>query len=127
MTSGELRIGRRSGGRASRVALRSAPKAGANPCPPGQRGGRYRPLSDRELTQILDTSFRILDEVGMSEAPPMLLEKAQERGASINALGRLSFSRAFVEDIIAGAAKGFVFYGRDPKHDFEKITKTFDK
>lgn len=24
-----------------------------------------------------------------------------------------------VEDIIDGAAKGFVFHGRDPKHDFE--------
>lgn len=119
MTSEELRIGRRAGGRASRVALRSAPKAEADPCPPGQRGGRYRPLSDGELRQVLDTALRILAEIGMAEAPPVLRERALEKGASINGLGRLSFSRAFVEDIVAGAAKGFVFHGRDPKHDIE--------
>ena len=119
MTSEELRIGRRGGGRASRVAARTAAKAEVDPCPPGQRGGRYRPLSDGELTRVADTAFRILDEIGMAEAPPALREKALEKGATLNALGRLSFSRAFVEEIVAGAAKGFVFHGRDPRHDFE--------
>lgn len=119
MTSAEFPTSRRSGGRASRVAARTAPEAEVNPCPPGQRGGQYRPLTDHGITQILETTFRILEDIGMGEVPEVVQTKALEKGASINALGRLSFSRAFVEDIIDGAAKTFVFHGRDPKHDFE--------
>ena len=119
MTSEELRMGKRGGGRAARVAARTADRAEIAPCPPGQRGGRYRPLSDSEVARIIDSALHILDRIGMAEAPPVLLERALEKGASLNALGRLAFSRGFVEDIIAGAAKGFVFHGRNPRHDFE--------
>jgi trimethylamine--corrinoid protein Co-methyltransferase len=119
MTSEELKVGRRSGGRASRVAARMATEGEVNPCPPGQRGGQYRPLDDRQLAGVVDTAYRILDEIGMGEVPPVLMEQALSKGASVNRLGRLSFSRAFVEDIIAGAAKSFVYFGRDPRHDFE--------
>lgn len=119
MTSEEMRINRRSGGRAARVAARTARETEVKPCPPGQHGGQYRPLPNHEMMQIIDTAFRILDEIGMAEAPPVLAEKALEKGASLNALGRLSFSRAFAEDIIDGAAKNFIYHGRDPKYDFE--------
>lgn len=99
-------------------ALRSLPPA-FDPCPPGQIGGQYKPLSDQDIEQIYDTALRILDELGMGEAPPALVEQAQKCGAHINALGRLCFSRTMIEDIIDGAAKSFMFYGRDSKHDFE--------
>lgn len=119
MTSVEMKIGRRGKGRAARVAARTAVEAEVNPCPPGQRGGQYKPLTDAGLADILDTAYRTLDEIGMGEVPPVLMEQALAKGASINKLGRLSFSRAMVEDIVDGAAKSFVFYGRDSKHDFE--------
>ena len=109
----------RTGGRASRVAERTAPVAAIDPCPPGQVGGQYRPLSDADLTTIIDAAFTILADIGMSEVPASFEAIALERGAALNGLGRLTFSRAMMEDIIDGAAKGFVFYGRDPKHDFE--------
>ena len=117
MTSQETKIIRR--GRASRRAARTAPVAEVNPCPPGQHGGQYRPLSDKALSDIIDTAFRILGEIGMAEAPDVLLEVALKNGGQLNASGRLTFSRSMIEDIIEGASKGFVFYGRDPKHDFE--------
>lgn len=107
------------GGRASRVAERTAPIAAMNPCPPGQIGGQYRPLSDVDMMSIIDTAFRILAEIGMGEVPARFQELALSKGAGLNDLGRLTFSRAMMEDIIDGAAKGFVFYGRDPNHDFE--------
>jgi len=117
MTSEELKIGRR--GRASRVAARTAPVSEVNPCPPGQRGGQYKPLSPKQLDDIIDTAFRILDEIGMAQIPDELLEAAQKKGCKLNADGRLTFSRSMMEDIIDGAAKEFIFYGRDPKYDFE--------
>ena len=119
MTSEETRIGRRGMGRAARVAKRLAPKSEIDPCPPGQIGGQYRPLDDAGLNQILDSAYRILDEIGIAEAPPVLIDQALVKGASTNGLGRLSFSRSFVENIIDGAAKTVTMYGRDPKYDFE--------
>ena len=109
----------RAGGRQSRIAARTAPVAEINPCPPGQSGGRYKPLSDRELADVINTAFRILEEIGMSEVPPELSEQALKCGAFINNLGRLSYPRAMVEDIIDKAPKRITFFGRDPKHDFE--------
>ena len=124
MTSEEIsanrqRRGRKGGGRASRVAARTAAEAEVNPCPPGQSGGQYRPLSDKALSDILDTAYRILAEIGMAEVPPVLLQQALGKGARLNDGGRLCFSRGMVEDIVNGAAKTFVLHGRESKHDIE--------
>ncbi len=90
-----------------------------DPCPPGQIGGQYKPLSDAEVKAIYETALRILEELGMGESPDVLTDQALKCGANINELGRLCFPRAMVEDIISKAAKSFPFYGRDQKHDFE--------
>ena len=97
---------------------RSKPPA-FNPAPPGPVGGQYRPLTDAQLAQIYATSMRMLAELGMGEAPPALVERALERGATQNDLGRLCFSQAMVEDIIDGACKSFMFHGRDERYSFE--------
>lgn len=109
----------RMGGRASRVAEREVSMAPISPCPPGQTGGQYRPLSDTDMMAIIDTAFKILDEIGMGEVPERFQTLALSKGAHLNKDGRLCFSRSLMEDIIDGAAKTFVYYGRDPKHDFE--------
>ncbi len=119
MTSEETRIGRRGRGRAARVAARSAPEAEVDPCPPGQPGGSYRPLSDADLKAICDEAFRVLAEIGMGDVPAVVRQRALDAGAELNATGRLCFPRTMVEDIIDGAAKRFVYHGRDPRHDFE--------
>jgi trimethylamine--corrinoid protein Co-methyltransferase len=100
------------------LAKRSKPPA-INPAPPGPVGGQYRPLTERQLGQIYDTSLRMLAELGMGDAPPALTEQALKCGATINDLGRLCYSHDMVEDIIDGACKSFVFHGRDPQHTFE--------
>ena len=90
-----------------------------NPAPPGAAGGQYRPLSDGQVQHIVRSSMRLLATLGMGEAPEALCQKALERGASINDLGRLCFPQAMVEDIIAGACRSFTFYGRDQEHTIE--------
>ena len=90
-----------------------------NPCPPGPSGGQYKPLSNTDIEQIYATALRILAEIGMAEVPPALMDKALECGATVNDQGRLCYSASMVEDIIAGACRNFVMYGRDSKHDFE--------
>lgn len=115
----EPRRVRRGGGRSARVAARTAAEPEVNPAPPGQRGGQYAPLSEAGIRAIYDTALRLLAEIGMGRAPDILVEAAVAQGAQVNALGRLAFSHTMVEDIIAGACRSFVFYGRDPRYDFE--------
>lgn len=101
------------------MAARQSAEAEVNPCPPGQIGGQYKPLPDHDLKQIVDTAFKILADIGMAEVPAWFQELALSKGAALNHLGRLTYSRDLMEDIIDGAAKSFVYHGRDPKHDFE--------
>jgi len=109
----------RMGGRRARVAARAAPVAAFDPAAAGQAGGQYRPLTKCQLKAIMDTAFRILFEIGMSEVPKVVEEMALKKGAQLAGNGRLLFPRSFVEDVIDRAAKSFVFHGRDAKHDFE--------
>lgn len=111
--------GRKSGGRKGRIAMRRSEHKIHNPAEPGPTGGQYRPLSDKELSDILDTAFRILEEIGFAEVPSVVMDMALERGCFRNGLGRLSFPKSLVEDIIAGACKRFTFHGRNPDHTIE--------
>ena len=119
MTSTEIRPNRRPSARDARRLARTAAKPEVNPCPPGQAGGSYKPLSEAGLTAIYHTALRLLEDLGMGEVPAAYREIALARGARMGRPGRLCYPRAMVEDIIAGAAKRFVFHGRDPAHDFE--------
>jgi len=95
----------------------SAPEI--NPCPPGPSGGQYQPLTERDIQQIYATALHILSDIGMGEAPPVLLQQALAKGAYQNDAGRLCFSSTMVEDIITGACRRFLFPGRDQRHDIE--------
>lgn len=117
MTGEETRIGRRNLGRAARLAARrSSP---VNPAPPGQAGGAFKPLSEGDVSRIIDAAFVLLETTGMGEVPEIVVERGLEKGAQTNAAGRLCFPRPMVKDIIDGAARSFVFHGRDPEHDIE--------
>ena len=111
-------MARRPSARAAKHAQRARPPV-TNPCPPGQSGGQYQPLTPSQVRRIYAESLRILDEIGMADVPPVLLEKALDYGAKLNDGGRLCYPPAMVDKIIAGACKQFTFYGRDPKHDIE--------
>ncbi|MCE2516760.1 MAG: trimethylamine methyltransferase family protein [Alphaproteobacteria bacterium] len=109
----------RAGGRRARVAKRTTPGEMPNPCPPGQVGGTFKPLDDHGLKQIMDTAYRLLDEIGMGEVPHRFQDLALAKGAHLNSSGRLCYSRAMVEDVIDGAAREFILHGRDARHDIE--------
>lgn len=110
----------RRGGREARRAARVAPLPQAErPVSRGMPGGRYKPLSDLEIHRIHESALQVLDEIGMADAPPSGVELLTAAGAQLQSNGRLTFSRALVEDTIAKAARNFVLYGQDPKHDLE--------
>ena len=86
--AGDGRPSRSRRGRAARAASRRAAEPETNPAPPGQVGGRYRPLSDAQVERVLDTAYRILDEIGMAKVPDVVRERRSgEAPASTGSAG----------------------------------------
>ena len=109
---------RRSGGRANRVAVRSAPLAdNLRPVRAGMPGGQYRPLTDAGMAKIHASALEALEVIGLSQAPPSGVELLTKAGAILGDDGRIRFPRALVEDMVNIAARDITLYGRDPKHD----------
>ena len=108
-------------GQSSRERMRAersrAPEV--NPAPSGAVGGQYKPLTTHQIEAVYTTAFRMLEELGMGDAPEPLVERSIACGAHVNDKGRLCYPRAMVEDIINKACKTFVFHGRDPQHSIE--------
>ncbi|WP_420012667.1 trimethylamine methyltransferase family protein [Tateyamaria sp.] len=108
----------RRAGRKARMAARAAGPP-ANPAPPGQAGGRYKPLSDADLHAIYQTALRLLSDLGMGEVPDRLRRTLENAGASSKPDGRVSLPRALVEEAIDRAPETFPLHGRDPKRSIE--------
>lgn len=103
------RSARKSGGREARIAARRAGTAGAV-VRPGMEGGRYRPLTDRDIERIHSTALDVLENIGIGEPIPEILEATLPKGCILGDDGRLRFPRALVEDMIATAGKQYVLY-----------------
>lgn len=114
----------RRGGRDARRAARAAGLPESDrPVRPGMAGGRYRPLSDADVGKIHNAALDILEQIGLADAPPSGVELLAQAGATINGNGRITFSRALVEDHIAMAGRHYVLHGQDPRHDMEPSGK----
>ena len=90
-----------------------------DPCPPGQIGGAYKPLTEGELVQIYDTTLALLSKLGLGEVPDRLRADLIKAGAVEGENERVLFPAALVEAAIDQAAKTFVLHGRDPARSIE--------
>jgi trimethylamine--corrinoid protein Co-methyltransferase len=117
MSNPKRRRGKMTARQAMHAKRAAAPEI--NPCPPGPVGGQYQPLTDSDIRQIYQSALRILAEIGMGDVPAALMQRALEKGATQNEAGRLCYPVSMVEDVIAGACRGFVLHGRDSKHDID--------
>ncbi len=120
MTEATVKSSRRSGGRAARTALRSRPLAEElRPVRPGLEGGAYKPLSDEAVHRIHSAALDALQTIGLADAPRSGIEVMTAAGAELGDDGRLRFSRALVEDMLAVAARAITLHGRDPGFDLD--------
>ena len=85
----------------------------------GMEGGKYKPLTETDIKKIHSTALDVLQNLGVGNPLPELLEAALRQGCSVNENGRLCFPKSLVEDVISRAGRDFVLYGRDPKHDID--------
>ncbi len=111
---------RRGRARKAKLAERGRSHSGGpSAVAPGLVGGRYLPLSDRDLARIHDAALEVLERVGMADATPALRDLALAKGARVDDKGRLCFPRSLVEDVVAGAAHGMTLHARNPDKDLE--------
>ena len=123
MTVTDTSKGRRSGGRAARVEMRSQPLTDdIKPVRAGLSGGKFQPLSDHDVRRIHNAALQLLEEIGFGQAIPSCVEACTKLGATYDGK-RLRFPRALVEDTVAKAARHFVLHGQDPKYDMEPRDK----
>lgn len=103
----------RRAGRLGRLAKRRS-KPLHDPCPPGQPGGLYKPLTVAELNAIYDTALALLARLGLGEVPERLRRDLMMAGASDGEAGRIVFPPTLVQEAIDHAAKTFTLHGRNP-------------
>ncbi|MEO0369920.1 MAG: trimethylamine methyltransferase family protein [Pseudomonadota bacterium] len=73
--------------------------------PVPDRGGGLRPLSDRDLTQIVSHAYDILASIGMAGLPPTARDDALARGARLRDDGRICFPEAMIQAALSRAPK----------------------
>ncbi|MBT8239856.1 MAG: trimethylamine methyltransferase family protein [Acidimicrobiia bacterium] len=99
-------MGRRSGGRAARVALREAPLAkDARAIWPGIEGGKFRPLTEKECSEVFEAALTMLEDIGMGQATPEFIEVVTAAGGRMDEHERLRFPRDLVLRCMDLAAK----------------------
>ncbi|MGR3636810.1 MAG: trimethylamine methyltransferase family protein [Shimia sp.] len=111
-------VSRRSGGRAARRASRAAPLSqDIRPVRAGLEGGRYKPLTDRDMQRIHETALDAMEQIGFADAPQSGIDYLTAAGAELGDDGRVRIPRALVEDSLAKACKDIALPGRDPQFD----------
>ncbi len=80
-------------------------------------GGRYQPLNQADLPVVDQAVRKILQDVGMSEAPGIVIEHVTAAGGSVDQDGRLHFSADLIERALNGLARDFTLCGQKPEHD----------
>lgn len=78
---------------------------------PGLAGGRYRPLSDEEERRVHEAALTLLQDLGLAQATPSMVDLVLERGGSYKE-GRLHFPNSLVEWALKTARRDVVLYAR---------------
>ncbi len=105
------RARRRGAGRAARVAQRES----AAPSPaiwPGIEGGKFLPLTQRDMEKVHDAALTILERTGLGDPTPELLDIVLPKGAVLQDNGRLCFPRVLMEDLLSVAANEYYVHAR---------------
>lgn len=109
---------RRAGGRAARQALRAAPLAEEDKAVhPGETGGCFKPLSDKDMERIHEAILDLLENVGFSRAIPSCIKIITDAGGTYTDDGRLLFPRELILKTLDIAARDITLHGQNEKHD----------
>ena len=108
---------RRSGGSKARRAIRQSTEKKAIVYP-GLEGGQYKPLSDSDIQKIHKTALDVLENIGIGDPIPEILDHTLDKGCILGDDNRLKFPRSLVEDLLDIAPKEHLMYAINPKYDY---------
>lgn len=69
------------------------------------------------MVQIDQAIREILEKVGFSEAPPIVIETVTARGGKLTHDGRITFPKPLIDEALAGFKRHFTLYGQTPGHE----------
>ncbi|WP_282610646.1 trimethylamine methyltransferase family protein [Pelagibius sp. Alg239-R121] len=81
---------------------------------PVAEGGRFRPLSDPEEASVHEAVLDLLENLGLSQAIPSMIEKVTAEGGRLTHDDRLLFPRELVLKTVENARRDLVLYGQQP-------------
>jgi trimethylamine--corrinoid protein Co-methyltransferase len=88
----------------------------------GLVGGHFKPLSERDVVRIHETSLRILEEVGLKVELEEVLELFKKHGATVD--GKIvHIPNSIVEKALQLVPHGFLMAGREDKNDLHMEDK----
>ena len=109
--TGSKKADRRSDRRSSRRGTNTT-QATKTPTIIKPIAGRLKPLSVSNLEKIHDASLDILAQVGISEAPDIVIDTITAAGGSVTQDNRLTMPRDLVNTALKGLNRGFSLYGQ---------------
>ncbi len=110
---------KRSKGRRRRRGDGDNPPRAVQPAPRGLIGGRYQPLNPADLPKIDAAVRSILSDVGMAEAPDIVIDPVTQAGGNVDSDGRLHFSAELIEKALDGLLREYALCGQDPVYDMQ--------
>jgi len=72
------------------------------------------PAENYDMAQIDQAIRDVLSTVGLSEAPPIVIETVSARGGTLTSDGRLLFPEKLFDEALAGFTRNFTLYGQSP-------------
>jgi len=100
------------GGRNARKAKRAAALPdNMKPVRPGQEGGLFKPLKEKDLPSIHEAILQTLESIGMDKAIPSCIEACTTIGCTVDENGRLLFPRSVVKESLAKAGRDITLFG----------------
>ena len=110
----------RMGGRNARKAKRAAAlPENMMPVKPGEKGGRFKPLDEKDIKRIDDTVLTVLETIGLANAIPSCIEACTAIGCKVSPEGRLLFPSKVVHESLEKAERDITLYAASPKHDLK--------
>ncbi len=96
------------------------PEEDAKAIRPGPVGGRYAPLTERQMEDTYEAAISLLENIGMAQSTPEFIALVTAEGGWMDDAERLHFPRNLVQRIVTEvAAPTFTLHALDPDKGME--------
>ena len=88
-----------------------------SPAQAGIEGGLFRPILPTDLPKLDKAIRHILSDIGMSEAPDIVIDTVVAGGGQLTSEGRLTYPETLLDRFLATFKREFTLHGQTPGHE----------